>query len=490
MATTFKEKVSAGFVRAGQETKKKLDKTEAASTYERIDNLGDLAYKDLITAEEVHPEFLPSMKGPQGDQGFGFYGGYVTLNATLAQWKVYGTVGSTFAWTCDTTNIREGDYGIVTGRVTDLGHTGAQIIYKVTAKTNTGVNGITVGFLCGEKGYHFTPSVDGKGNISWTNNGGLTNPTTQNIRGYHYTPYVDGKGNLSWTNNGELENPATQNIRGYHFVPSVDASGNISWTNNGDLDNPETKNILGPRGFHFTPSVTNEGVLSWTNNGNLSNPSPKSIRGPQGFTFIPSIDALGRLTWTNDGGLDNPGRFNLTPRSVRYLKPIVQISGTYEELCKNQYSGGETYFAVTQEEFNASHIDIGDVAVLPVTITDREAGGAFEFVRIFHTNQPSDETKPCQLQGNIIAILFSGVDGEQGPKGDKGDPFVFSDFTAAQIESLRGPKGDKGDGLKFEDLTQDQIAQIKGPKGDDGKAPQVSFRLDDAGNLYYNVTYN
>ena len=35
----------------------------------------------------------------------------------------------------------------------------------------------------GETGPYFIPTVDENGNISWVNNGGLTNPTTQNIRG-------------------------------------------------------------------------------------------------------------------------------------------------------------------------------------------------------------------------------------------------------------------------------------------------------------------
>ena len=35
----------------------------------------------------------------------------------------------------------------------------------------------------GLMGVTFTPSVDTSGNISWTNNGGLSNPTTQNIKG-------------------------------------------------------------------------------------------------------------------------------------------------------------------------------------------------------------------------------------------------------------------------------------------------------------------
>lgn len=42
---------------------------------------------------------------------------------------------------------------------------------------------------------------------------------------------------------------------------------------------------------------------------------------------------------------------------------------------------------------------------------------------------------------------FDGRDGLPGAKGDpgqKGDPFMFSDFTTAQLEMLRGPKGNPG----------------------------------------------
>lgn len=35
----------------------------------------------------------------------------------------------------------------------------------------------------GDNGTTFTPSVDNDGNISWTNNGGLPNPPTKNIKG-------------------------------------------------------------------------------------------------------------------------------------------------------------------------------------------------------------------------------------------------------------------------------------------------------------------
>ncbi len=36
----------------------------------------------------------------------------------------------------------------------------------------------------------------------------------------------------------------------------------------------------------------------------------------------------------------------------------------------------------------------------------------------------------------------TGQKGDPGPKGDKGDPFTYADFTPDQLAALKGPKGD------------------------------------------------
>lgn len=42
---------------------------------------------------------------------------------------------------------------------------------------------ILLGNIKGPKGVTFTPNVDSSGNLSWSNDGGLTNPATVNIKG-------------------------------------------------------------------------------------------------------------------------------------------------------------------------------------------------------------------------------------------------------------------------------------------------------------------
>ena len=84
----------------------------------------------------------------------------------------------------------------------------------------------------GDDGATFTPSVDSAGNLSWTNDGGLANPQTVNIKG----------------DKGDSGAPGSPGAKGATFTPSVDSAGNLSWTNDGGLANPATVNIKGDKG--------------------------------------------------------------------------------------------------------------------------------------------------------------------------------------------------------------------------------------------------
>ena len=84
----------------------------------------------------------------------------------------------------------------------------------------------------GENGATFTPRIDANGNVSWTNDKGLPNPATVNVRG---PQGIEGKQGI-------------QGRQGAVFTPSVNAAGDISWTNADGLPNPKTTNIRGPKG--------------------------------------------------------------------------------------------------------------------------------------------------------------------------------------------------------------------------------------------------
>ena len=81
-------------------------------------------------------------------------------------------------------------------------------------------------------------------------------------------------------------------------------------------------------------------------------------------------------------------------------------------------------------------------------------------------------------QAQLAALTGpKGETGNTGPQGERGEPFTYADFTAEQLAALKGPKGDTGErGLKgdkgspftYADFTADQLAALKGPKGDTG----------------------
>lgn len=76
-----------------------------------------------------------------------------------------------------------------------------------------------------------------------------------------YDIYVwDSVHNL-WVNNGPMQgSPGETGEDGAVFIPSVDANGNISWTNDGGLENPVTRNIRGPAGPEGQKGEDGEGA--------------------------------------------------------------------------------------------------------------------------------------------------------------------------------------------------------------------------------------
>lgn len=157
-----------------------LRKTDAAATYQPK---GDY----LLSSQ------LQDLKGPKGDKGDkgdtgaqGPQGSKGDTGATgAAGHSPVVSVSSDGYLTVDgvkqTARSLVGPQG-AKGNTGDRGYTGAQGPQGATGATGatgpTGPKGDK-----GDKGAVFTPKVDSSGNLSWSNNGGLTNPAAVNIKG-------------------------------------------------------------------------------------------------------------------------------------------------------------------------------------------------------------------------------------------------------------------------------------------------------------------
>ena len=78
------------------------------------------------------------------------------------------------------------------------------------------------------------------------------------------------------------------------------------------------------------------------------------------------------------------------------------------------------------------------------------------------------------------SVVEVGFPGQQGKKGDKGDPLTFDDLTPDQKAEL---KGEKGDTFTFNDLTPEQKAELKGEKGDPGKDGEDAYFVADVADI-------
>lgn len=140
---TFQEKLESGLLKGEQGEKgDKGDTGEQGIPGEKGEKGNAFTYEDFT------PEQLLALKGDKGDKGDTFtYEDFTPEQLTSLK----------------------GEQG-VQGLKGDKGDTGEQGIQG--EKGDTGQDGAT-----------FTPSVDAEGNLSWTNDKGLVNPTTVNIKG-------------------------------------------------------------------------------------------------------------------------------------------------------------------------------------------------------------------------------------------------------------------------------------------------------------------
>lgn len=182
---------------------------DGTPTYEKLD--GNIIEDLTITADKIVAGAITAQKITT--ENLVGSGGWINLrNGTFNY--ANATSGEGISW--DGTNLSiTGSLTVTSGNVYTKTEADANFLTDIDVsveQTATGaditVNGDTVSLANGANGTTFTPSVNASGVISWTNDGGKTNPTSVNIMGpqgpagaVYYTtgddtpehPYVEGE---------------------------------------------------------------------------------------------------------------------------------------------------------------------------------------------------------------------------------------------------------------------------------------------------------
>lgn len=104
------------------------------------------------------------------------------------------------------------------------------------------------------------------------------------------------------------------------------------------------------------------------------------------------------------------------------------------------------------------------------------------------SNQIAESNAPTASEAEKIYTLIDNAIAAGQLKGDKGEPFKYSDFTPEQLESLRGPqgktgpKGQKGDSYILTDADKTEIAQKI-------KLPTKTSELENDSNFVSDANY-
>lgn len=318
--------------------------------------------------------------------------------------------------------------------------------------------------VAGEPGATFTPNVDSSGNLSWSNDQGLDNPSSVNINGESgatFTPGVTSSGSLYWTNDKGLPNPSPTNVKG--------PKGDVGATGPkgdpfvySDFTAQQLEDLRGPAGVDGK-----EGPIG-----------PRGETGPQGATFTPAVDSSGNLSWTNDKNLANPTAVNIKgPKGDKGDTGATGQTGLKGETGaagKGIKSAAVTYQVGT----SATSVPTGTWSS---TIVSTSVPGQYLWTRTITTYTDSTKT-------TAYSIASHGATGATGPKGDTGaiGPTGQNGAPGATFTPVVDTSGNLS-WTNNKGLANPTTVNIKGPKGATGNtgANGATFTptVDSSGNL-------
>ena len=308
-------------------------------------------------------------------------------------------------------------------------------------------------------------------------------PAAEGPEGPYFLPSVSAEGVLSWTNNGGLENPSPASIRGPQGEqgatgeqgPQGPAGPQGATGPQGEKGDTGATGPQGPKGDtgpYFLPSVNAEGVLSWTNNGGLENPEPANIRGPQGATGPQGEQGIqGEKGDTGETGPQGPkGDTGETgPQGPKGDTGETGPQGPKGDMgetgpqgpkgdtgtgldIRGTYASVEALEAAVQTPGQGDMYNVGTASPYTIYMWDESEGAWLSQGQLQGPAGPQGEQGPQGEKGD------TGETGAQGPKGDAG-PYFLPSVSAEGVLSWTNNGG----------LENPEQANIRGPQGEQGE---------------------
>lgn len=190
----------------------------------------------------------------------------------------------------------------------------------------------------------------------------------------------------------------------------------------------QLENLKGPRGEQGPPGPPGTGA-----NVDLS---PYATKQEADNLYLKKVDIRNYLTMIGDP------KYALKTELSNYLSNTDAINNYAQKSWATQtfaYKNDLGTF-IKKNEIAQYALTPGDASTRYV---NKIEGQSFA-----QKSELSDYVKKTEINqytsASNVQLTPEQIEKLKGPKGDKGEPFKYSDFTAEQLQALRGPKGDPG----------------------------------------------
>lgn len=263
---------------------------------------------------------------------------------------------------------------------------------------------------------------------------------------------------------------------GATFIPSVSATGDLSWTNDKGLNNPTTVNIKGEKGDKGDTGPQGpqgekglDGADGLTTSIVVNGSTYTHVEGTITLPDYPTVPSK-TSDLTNDSDFVDSTYVRNKIAEASLSGGEVDLSGYVTKETGNAsqitFSDGQTF----QQKLDTGVLkgEKGDTGAQGPAGADgyTPVKGVDYFDGAKGDKGDTGEQGPKGDKGD------PGEQGPQGPKGDKGEPGIQGPAGEQGLKGdtgEAGAKGDKGDAFTYEDFTPEQLASLKGEKGDQGE---------------------